>query len=468
MNQDQLLFHLFETIKQYTAKLSEPGLKVVDFKSPAELESIIPLNIEEEGVDESTLAQLMTNYLKYSVNTANRQFNNQLFSGLNLPAFVADVLVSLNNTSMYTYEVAPVATLIELELIRWMNGFTGFVDGDGTFLTGGSNANLIAMFSARNQLLSQTRLDGITGMARLKAFVSKDSHYSYDNAANLLGIGTSNLVKVGVDKHGRMIPEELDAAINECLQQGELPFFVGATCGTTVRAAFDPLDALAETCQKHNIWLHADGAFGGSLLLSNKFSHLFRGVEKADSFAWDAHKLMNIPLICSVLLFKKGNVLRSNLSDLNTSYIFHNNSEVEDLGTKSVQCGRRVDSVKLWFALKAFGLKGYARKMEHLMELAAYAEQKVTQYSKLELFVPRETLTVCFRYIPEKPTDTNQFNFQVRETLRKTGQSMVGIARIDGTLVIRLIVTNSDSQKSDIDTFFKNFINTATLLEKEI
>jgi len=201
MNHNQLLKHLFEAISHYTDTISNPASKVVDFKNPDELKQTINFGIEDNGIDEAALGRLMGDYLKYSVNTANRQFNNQLFSGLNFPAFAADVLISLNNTSMYTYEVAPVATLIELEMIRWMNRFTGFTNGDGTFLTGGSNANLIAMFSARNQLLSNTRLDGITGTARLKAFVSKDSHYSYDNAANLLGIGTRNLVKIDVDEH---------------------------------------------------------------------------------------------------------------------------------------------------------------------------------------------------------------------------------------------------------------------------
>lgn len=465
MTNNTILKDLFEVIQKYSQDIQNDNNTVVDYTRPADLAKIISFPIDEEGVTDENFKDLMHKYLQYSARTGHKQFMNQLFSGLNLPAFAGDVLTSINNTSMYTYEVAPVATMIENEMIKLMSRFAGYKNGEGIFVTGGSNANLIAMFSARNRAFPQSRIQGLMHNSKLKAFVSEDAHYSYENAANILGIGAHNVVKIPVDQNGAMIPAELDKAIVACKQQNDIPFFVGATCGTTVRAAFDPLDELAPICKKHNLWFHADGAFGGSLIMSPKNQHLFSGLHLTDSFAWDAHKLMNIPLISSVLLVKEKGTLRFNLSDINTDYIYHENSEIEDLGKKSIQCGRRVDAAKLWFAWKYHGLKGYAKKMDHLMEMARYTENIVNTHPKLELFVPRQSLTVCFRYIPEFETNLDEFNFAVRESLRKQGKSLVNVAWINKTLIIRFIISNSESQFKDIDQFFKNFLKEASEME---
>jgi glutamate/tyrosine decarboxylase-like PLP-dependent enzyme len=464
MSQEIIFNGLLKIAEQYTHN-TQSTYRVVDLKTPDELNEIFQFSIDQEGVNPESFVALMEKYLAYSVNTANKQFMNQLFSGFNLPAFAGDVLCSLNNTSMYTYEVAPVATMIEQEMIKLMNSYVGYEDGDGTFLTGGSNANLIAMFSARNQKFPMSRFDGLAMQGRLKAFVSDQAHYSYDNAANVLGIGSHNIVKVETDYNGRMLPDRLELAIKASIKDGDIPFFVGATCGTTVMAAFDPLDSIAEICRKYDIWFHADGAFGGSLMLSRKNKELFAGSQFTDSFAWDAHKLMNIPLICSALLVRKRGTLQRNLSDLNTDYLYHNNSEMEDPGMKSIQCGRRVDAVKLWFALKYYGIKGFVKRIEHLMEMACHAENCVNNHPRLQLVAPRQSLTVCFRYLPVNHENVDEFNFRVRESLRKRGISMVGLARIKKELVVRLIVTNADSTFSDIDVFFSNFLRCAQELD---
>jgi glutamate/tyrosine decarboxylase-like PLP-dependent enzyme len=194
---------------------------------------------------------------------------------------------------------------------------------------------------------------------------------------------------------------------------------------------------------------------------------MFAGIEQSDSFAWDAHKLMNIPLMSSVILVKKAGTLQHNIIDANTDYIYHDLDEIEDLGRKSIQCGRRADSVKLWFAWKYYGKEGYAKRIENLMELAEYAEQIILKTPKLELVVPRQTVSLCFRYRPSVDVDLNDFNLRVRETLRKSGKSMVNFAYIDKELVIRLVIANNEMEKVDVDEFFNNFIEVAKQTEIE-
>ncbi len=466
MNEINILTASFEKIKAYLNSNEDNTLPVVKFRNPAELAELVDFEVKKDGVSEQEFLELVDKYLDYSVRTGNKQFLNQLYSGFNFPAFIGEVFTVLANTSMYTYEVAPMATRIETEMVKLMNSYVGYDDGDGLFVSGGSNANLVAMFSARNRVFPEGRFHGYDRSLNLRAFVNEQAHYSFETAANVLGIGAKNVIKVKADKNGRMIPEELEREIKESLGRGEKPFFVAATCATTLLGAYDPIDEMADICQKYNIWLHADGSFGGSVILSDKYRHLMNGIERTDSVAWNPHKLMNIPLICSAILVKKYGTLHHNITDINTDYIFHNIDEIEDLGKKSIQCGRRVDAVKLWFAWKYFGLEGYRKRIDNQIEMAAYAEEIIKSHPKMELLADRQSFAVCFRYTPDFETNLNRFNQTLRESLRKGGKSVVNYGFIGRTLAIRLITANGELQKTDIERFFENLLSDAEILEK--
>ena len=456
MNNINVLELVSEKIKDYI--FSADISPILKYKEPISLRTAIDFKISESGVSENEFLSLIDKYLEYSVKTGNKQFFNQLYAGFNFPAFVGELITSLTNTSMYTYEVAPVATIVEKEMIQLMNKYTGFKNGDGIFLTGGSNANLVAMFSARNHIAPMTRVDGYDSNIKLRAFVNEQAHYSFETAANILGIGAKSVIKVKSDQYGKLIPIELENAIEKSLNNGETPFFVGATSGTTLLGAYDPLDQIAKICKKYKIWFHVDGSFGGSLILSKKYNFIMIGLSEADSFAWNPHKLMNIPLICSTLLVKERGTLVHNITDINTDYIFHDIDNIEDLGKKSIQCGRRVDAVKLWFAWKYFGIEGYEKRIDNLWEMAEYAESIVKSTSQLQLLCERQSFSVCFRYTPSFEIDLNDFNFQLRESLRKSGNCIVNFGYIGKDLSIRLITANAELTKTDIDLFFKTLL----------
>jgi glutamate/tyrosine decarboxylase-like PLP-dependent enzyme len=461
MDDQHILEAAFDKIRNYIQGNKDKQQSVVNLKSPDELKQIIDFKVSRSSVSEHEFLELLDKYLEYSVRTGNKQFLNQLFSGFNFPAFIGETFALLANTSMYTYEVAPVATNIESEMIGLMNRYAGYENGDGVFVSGGSNANLIAMFSARNNKVPEVKSRGMDQSLKLKAFINRDAHYSIDNAANVLGIGVDNVVKVKTDKSGRIIPEEFEKDIKNSIARGEKPFFAVATCATTLTGAFDPIEEMAEICKKYDVWLHADGAFGGSILLSDKYRVIMKGIENTDSFSWNPHKLMNIPLICSVILVKDKDTLTDNITDIDADYLFHNMDFTEDLGEKSIQCGRRVDAVKLWFAWKYFGLEGYQKRIDNLVEIVTYAEDIVKQHTNLELLVPRNSFTLCFRYSSDKIKDHNKFNLELRQTLRDSGKSMVNYGFIGETLSLRLVTINAELEKSDIDLFFSNLIEEA-------
>ncbi len=462
----EYLEYFFNQITQYLTRVQSPHDKVLDYRNPEQLRQELDLEVKPDGEGMEALLASLEQYFRFSVHTDHKLFFNQFFSGRNLPAFIGEVMAAATNTSMYTYEAAPVATLIENEMIAKMCSIAGFTEGDGMFLTGGSNANMIAMFSARNRKVPQSKTEGLSSMARLSAFVSEQAHYSLETSANLLGIGSRLVYKVRSDDQGRMIPEDLENKINESVSRGEVPFFVAATAGTTMLGAFDPIEEVAALAHQYGLWMHVDGALGGSLILGSQGKQLFKGLQQADSFAWDAHKLMNIPLMCSVLLTRGKGRFRANLTDLQDDYLFHDTEAADlDLGKKSIQCGRRVDALKLWTAWKYFGDTGYQQQMDKLLDLAAYFEQKVRQQPRLEMMAPRQTLIVCFRYLSNSSMDIDLFNETLRDTLRREGKIMVNYGTLGDSFSFRWVVANPEVEKQDIDRFFELLLSSASELE---
>ncbi|NOZ47943.1 MAG: glutamate decarboxylase [Chlorobi bacterium] len=463
--QKELLQKTLDRIIDYIENL-EDDKGVIKYKTPAELNEKFNLNSKIEN-DYNAINDDIKNYLTYSVRTGNKQFFNQLYAGFNFPAFLAEIIAVLTNTSMYTYEVAPVATLMELELIEKMCSFTGFLNGEGTFVTGGSNSNYMAMLCARNKKTENAKMDGLYSCKKLTAFVSEQSHYSFDKAANLIGIGVNNVIKVKSDVQGKIIPEELEKEIKQSIKRNENPFFMAATTGTTLLGAYDPIPEMHEIAKKYNLWLHADGSWGGSVILSKKHKHLLSGLNLADSFAWNPHKLMNIPLIASALLFKEKGTMWKNFSSHNTDYIFHDYDNADfDLGPKSMQCGKRVDSFKLWLSWKFYGNRGYEKRINKLFELADYFEKKVAENPKLELLAPRQSLNVCFRYKPSKSNiNINSFNLKLRNNVMQEGKSLINYGFLNKNVAIRFVIANPEVNKPDIDILLNNILNEAKKID---
>ena len=190
-----------------------------------------------------------------------------------------------------------------------MSEMVGFSDGFGTFTTGGSNGNMLGMLCAREHLLAGSTKQGFDGRTTV-IFVSAEAHYSVLMAANVIGIGHQNIIKVQCDEDGRMRPDRLEEEIALARREGMRPLCVVATAATTVRGAYDDLEALSEVAHREGLWLHVDAAWGGTCLFSNVHAALMDGVQKADSVCWDAHKMMGVPLICSAFLIKNPDVLR--------------------------------------------------------------------------------------------------------------------------------------------------------------
>lgn len=409
----------------------------------------INYTLGERATQDQLLSDLKS-FLEGTPNVLSPKFMNQLFSGLRTEALAGEWASTLANSTMATYEVAPIATMMERELIRKMHSLIGWKSGDGIMVTGGSNANLMGPLVARNFLFPQTKVSG-NGNHRFCFFVSEEAHYSFEKAANLLGLGTESVIKVRASHDGKILPEELRVAILEAKDREQTPFLVAATAGTTVLGSYDPIKEISAVTKEFGLWLHVDGAWGGSVILSSKHKHLLSGIEFADSFAWDTHKMLGTGLMSSFFLTRhKGSLVQSNNSG-GQDYIFHDTGDSAfDTGPSSLQCGRRNDALKVWLTWRSLGDEGLEVLVDKLFTHAKTARDQIAQTPELELLYEPEMLNVCFRVRGQE----NAFQKLVREELIKDGDFFVNIATRKGQTFFRLITTHPDLTADQLQELF--------------
>lgn len=440
--------------------------KVLEFRHPTELMNTIDLHLSETPSDNNQLIEACRDIIKYSVRTGHPYFYNQLFGGMDMYGMAGAWLTESLNTSTYTYEVAPVFTLMEKVIIDEMLKFASFPDGgDGIFCPGGSMSNMYAINLARFKKFPDIKQSGMFGMPPLVIFTSEKGHYSIAKGASLLGFGSDNVVKVKTDAAGRMIPQELEKEIINVTSEGRIPLIVNATQGSTVLGSYDPLEPIADICSKHNIWLHADGAWGGAVLLSDKLRHKMKGIDRCDSLAWNPHKMMGAPLQASAFLTKHKNLL-SKCHCAKAKYLFQQDKFYDttfDTGDKSVQCGRRVDCLKVWLMWKAKGTQQFAKEVENVFHCAQYLAKKLKEREGFRMVLEEpECTNVCFWYIPAslrgQEENTEWWNKlskvapMIKQYMMEQGTMLVSY-QPDGVLVnfFRMVVSNTHATTEDMD-----------------
>jgi len=466
MELEDFVNRLCERIIAYMESAEKPG-KLVDYTPAESLVKTIDVHLPLEGHGADALFDDIDEFLRHCVKTNRPEFMNPLWGGLSPAGFAGEVITALTNTSMYTYELAPFATLIEQAILKRMGELVGFSGGAGTLATGGSNGNMLGMLCAREVAFPSSTHRGIDG-TKMAAFVSAESHYSVLMSANVIGIGHRNLFKIACDEDGRMRPDALRDEIQRARSEGLTPFCIVSTAGTTVRGAFDPLVEIGEIAHQEGLWHHVDAAWGGSAMFSGPLSRLMEGVEFADSVCWDAHKMMGLPLICSAFLVKQADVLAKVCAHGNVAhYLFHESSKDHDLGRYSLQCGRRNDALKLWLAWRECGDAGWAALVENYVALADHLESKVTIHANLEMMSSRTWTNVCFRYRPTTPgIDLNELNSELRARLMRNADFMVSRSNIGEHVVLRSVISNPGITQGTLDAFVEEVLRIGNDIEK--
>jgi glutamate decarboxylase len=314
---------------------------------------------------------------------------------------------------------------------------------------------------ARNTLYPASKTTG-NADHKFVLFTSAHGHYSLEKAAQMLGIGTDNVVSVPIDAQGQMISSELEKLVQKTKDAGKTPFYVNATAGTTVLGSFDPFKKISAVCKKHNLWLHVDASWGGPVIFSSKQKHKLAGVELADSLAVNPHKMMGVPITCSFLLgpdltkFHKANTLPA-------GYLFHEGNEggeVWDLADLTLQCGRRGDSLKLALSWIYYGRDGFEKQIDNAFDIASYFATEISNRKDFVLVSenPPPCLQVCFYFakggnLAERADDNTRTTSEIVQKLIPRG-FMVDYAPGENGSFFRVVV-NRETTQGTIDGLVK-------------
>jgi glutamate/tyrosine decarboxylase-like PLP-dependent enzyme len=406
----------------------------------------LDLSLSHEPIEEERFQHALTELVMKTPRTATNAFFNQLFGGRNEKAILGDLLAVMLNNSMYTYKAAGPQVGVEKVILREICNLIGWDENaDGTIATGGSMTNFMSMLMARDAFDQKIRFEGAN--SKMTVYTSKESHYSIPKNAAFSGIGRDNVRFIPTNKVGEMDPEILAGTIAADKANGFHPVLVNITAGTTVLGAFDNINAISKVCKSHDVWLHVDGAYCGSVLFSKKYRHLIEGVEKVDSFSVNAHKMLGTPLTCSIIVVKDKKYLRDSFAN-DASYLYQTDHDDFNLGKTSLQCGRRNDALKFWTLWKSVGTKGLAEIVDHQFALAETARMYIKDNPDYQLYSYDDSISVCFNYknIPAREICTR---------LYEESELMVGYGSFDNDEFIRFVTINAQNSHEDILNFFK-------------
>ena len=369
---------------------------------------------------------------------------------------LAELLAATMNVNAAGFDQA--STYVELQVIEWFRELMGFPAGaSGILITGGSVANLVGINVARNAVAPfAVRHLGLTGKPRLMLYTSAETHNSVRKAVELMGLGVESLGSIPVDAEYCMDVAALKARIAADKRSGHLPFCVVANAGTVNTGAVDPLNAIADICQAEKLWLHVDGAFGALAILDPASRSLLKGMERADSLAFDLHKWMHMPYDAACTLVRDGEKHKAAFA-VHASYLNKLEGGIANapvaFSDYGPQLSRGFRALKVWLNFKAYGVDKFARLIAQNLRQAQYLKERVEAAPELELLAPVPLNVVNFRYrakgLDEAALDG--LNARILIALQERGIAAPSSTMLQGRFAIRTSITNHRSRREDFD-----------------
>ena len=357
-----------------------------------------------------------------------------------------DAIISALNQSIAVWEMSPSLTPIENRVIGWMAELAGFEPGSGgTFTSGGTEATFTALLAARAAACPDAWEEGVGDQPPL-VICSEHAHYAVKRAVGQLGIGARNTVALP-SPDVRMNPAAVGEALREAREAGRKVMAVVATSGSTATGSFDDLEAIGSLCEREGVWLHVDAAHGGSALFSATHRRRLQGLARARSVAWDAHKMMLMPLPAGMLLVREERDLERAFAQ-SAPYLFHapQGERIVDQGVRSFMCSRRGDALKVWVALQRYGADGIGAVYDGLCEAARVLHEQIAIRGDFEALHEPECNILCFRStcdtMPDDPQERNDRTQRARELYNRSGDGWITTTMLNGERVFRVTIMN--------------------------
>ncbi len=463
MNSLEISPQQFRRLVEQVTQLAAEYLETLDSRSifPATIgartEDLFHAALPEAGLGPDALAALR-DVVEHSRAQNGRFFGYVLGSGEPVGA-IADLLASVLNQNVTAWRSAPAAVTLERTVVDWIAQAIGCAGFRGSLTGGGSSANLMGLAMAREAKMPANQR-GLAGAPQGVVYASEEVHMSIPKSVALLGIGRGNLRLIPVDGSFRMIPSELERAIERDQAAGRIPLAVVASAGTVNSGAIDPLPEIAALARRHEAWLHVDGAYGA--LAAMAVPEKFVGLELADSLSLDPHKWLYQPLDCGCLLFRD----RAGASDSPAHTAFaHTGDYARALSVdpiesfsffeESLELSRRFRALKLWLSLRYHGFNAFRDAIRKDLALAQRLVKSVIAQPELESLAPVELSAVCFRYKgtgqhPEH--ELNRRNAAILKRVVERGRVYLSNATLRGKFCLRACLVNHRTTEADVDS----------------
>ncbi|HUS27656.1 MAG TPA: pyridoxal-dependent decarboxylase [Kofleriaceae bacterium] len=361
-------------------------------------------------------------------------------------AALAELVSALLNNGMAVYEMGPASVPIELETVDWMCKRLGYGDGaGGVFTSGDSLGNLTALLAMRQAKAGfDVWKQGAHAGPPLAVIVSSDAHYSVARTLRIMGWGDGGAISAQVDERHRLTAASVEAALATARDRRVIGIIAAA--GSTATGAFDPLPELADLAEREGLWLHVDAAHGGGAALSAAHRHRLAGIERADSIVWDAHKMMMMPALVTAVLFKRGSHAYEAFAQ-QASYLFQAAAPEDtwwDLGTRTLECTKRMMAIEVWTALRVHGEKLFGDIIDRLCALTRAFAERIAATDDFELALEPELNIVCYRH---KTAD----NRALRQRVVEDGRFYIVGTQLPRGYCLRSTIMNPLIEPSDFD-----------------
>ncbi len=426
----------FEHIDEY------PVLSQVQ---PHWLKDNIPVSAPEAGEDFGAILGDVDKLILPAVTHWNHPNFHGLFSTSTSSVGVfGEMLTAAFDMKAMLWRTSPASTELEDVVLDWLRQMMDLPDHfEGIIYDTASVSTMHAIAAAREKANLKIRDEGMSGrddIPLMRVYASEHVHSSIDKGLITLGLGLKSLRKIACNEHFEMIPEKLADAIDEDIDAGYLPICVIPTVGTTSTSSVDPVDAVADICEKYGIWLHIDTAYAGSTAIVPEYRKHFKGWERADSIVVNPHKWLFTPFDLSVLYCKDLSVLKEAFS-LVAEYLKTSDEQTVKNGMDyGIQLGRRFRALKLWFVIRYFGREGLIARLRDHCRLARLFASWVEESDKWEMLAPVPFALVCFRACPKGIDDLNTLNERIINEINTSGEAYLSHTKLNEKYTLRLSV----------------------------
>ena len=465
----RLGYHLIDQIDEFFSSLPQRPVQL-----PANERTFETLNdaLPENGDDpDKVLDEVFREMVAKGFHVPSANYFGLMNPTPTYVGVMAELLVAGLNPQLATMKRSQLASRIEQETVRWIGERVGWTERfDGTFTTGGNEANFSGLALALAAKFPQAIEEGVATIgAQPVLYASDEAHHSLDKSSGLLGIGRKALRRVAVNNRLQLDPAALEQVISSDIGEGKKPFCVVATAGTTNSGAVDDMVALAEICKRHGLWMHVDGAYGGTAIFSDIHRRILRGIELADSITIDPHKWMAVPLAAGVILTKHPEMLERAFAVSAPYMPKATESKRPDNSRISTQWTRRMNSLKVWLTLRVHGRKAYEEHIDRQMKLAEGFVAWLKTSEHFELAAPQVTPIVVFRLKGSNGGDLASAHAEIVEEVTRDGRRWISETRVNGQSVLRMMVVSyltGESHLGELQASLNEAVNKITSLSR--